>query len=230
MTTKIETITLTTSDGAAMPIDVAAPGARGKGIIIVPSVFGNTDDVHRIMGTYADRGYLVMAPDPFWRSIPGAMSRDEADVATAKKRYAEFDVDLGVSDLGDAVKAMRAHDLCTGKVAVMGYCFGGRYAYLAGTRLGVDGAISFHGTKIGLNLDEADKLACPMTIHVGDSDTSIPMEEVNATRAALAGNSAVEINVYPGCAHGFTGRGRPAYDAHADTTSTNAALALLEAM
>lgn len=228
-----ESLSITTADGCAMPAEILRPQAaatKAPGIVLIPAIFGLDEGTRDIMAFYAEKGYPVLVPDLFWRSIPGPLGREGEDRDKAQARYAGFDVDQGVADLGDAVAWLRKDAACNGKVVVFGYCFGGRYAYLAGTRLGVEGGVSFHGTKIGLNLDEADRLACPLSIHVGDSDPSIPMAEVEATRAALEGKPGVRVHVYPGCVHGFTGKGRPSYDAAADAASTQAALALLSSL
>jgi dienelactone hydrolase len=145
-----------------------------------------------------------------------------------------FGIDDGVRDImtawAAAVAWFRKDPRCNGKVVVFGYCFGGRYAFLAAARGLADGAVSFHGTKIGLNLDEAKNVCRPLSIHVGDKDGSIPMSEVEATRDALAGNPLAEVHVYPGCVHGFTGRGRPSFDAGADAASTAAAERLIRSI
>jgi carboxymethylenebutenolidase len=90
--------------------------------------------------------------------------------------------------------------------------------------------VSFHGTKIGLDLDKAQSVSCPLQIHVGDVDPQIPLDEVERTRAALAGKKDVGIFIYPGAAHGFTGHGRPSYHLLADSMSRAGALALMASL
>ncbi len=226
-----ENITIATNDGGAMPAEVSyPPGGAAKAIIIVAPIFGIEDGTRDIMDGYAAKGYLVVTPDMFWRTIPGTLGREGADRDKAVERSQNFDVEQGVKDLEDAMAHVRAMDQCSGKVAVFGYCFGGRFAYLAATRLGADGAVSFHGVAIGQHLDEADNLACPFSVHVGDADPVVPLDEIEATKAAIGAMPGVEISVYPGIGHGFTGKGRANYDENADTRSNRAALALIEAM
>lgn len=226
-----ETTTIAMKDGAQMGAEIAAPAKTpGTGILIVPPIFGIDDGMRDIMADWAGRGCVAVALDLFHRTIPGPLGRDGADREKAQSRYQNFDAEQGVKDLGDAVSWLRADSRCNGKVVVFGYCFGGRYAFLATTRLGVDAAVSFHGTKIGLNLDEAAKVSCPLSIHVGDNDPSVPMDEVRATQGALAGSELAKVHVYPGCVHGFTGKGRPAYDEAADALSTRAAADIIAAL
>jgi carboxymethylenebutenolidase len=226
-----ENITITTADGGAMPAEVSYPsGEAGKAIIIVAPIFGIEDGTRDIMDGYAAEGYLVVTPDMFWRTIPGTLGREGTDREKADQRSKNFDVEQGVKDLASAVAHVRAMDQCGGKVAVFGYCFGGRFAYLSATRLGVEGAVSFHGVAIGQHLDEADNLACPFSIHVGDADPVVPLDEIEATKSAIGAKPGVKISVYPGIGHGFTGKGRANYDENADSQSNRAALALMAAM
>ncbi len=225
-----ENVTIATRDGAAMGAELARPAAPGVGIVIVGTIYGMDDTMRAIMADWAARGCAVVAPDLFHRTVPGPLGREGAAREKAHARYRDFDVAQGVADLGDAVAWLRHHPACNGKVAAFGYCFGGRYAFLAATRLGVEGAASFHGTQIGLHLDEAPKLACPITIHAGDSDPQIPMAEIEATRNALAGKPDAEVQVHAGAAHGFTGKGRASYHEVADRASTAAAERLVAAI
>jgi carboxymethylenebutenolidase len=218
-----ETITISMRDGAGMGAEILAPAAKGTGIVFIPPIFGIDDSVRDIMSDWAGRGCVSLFIDMFHRTIPGPLGREGNGRELAQKRYGEFDVEQGVNDLGDAIAWLRRHPKCNGTVVVFGYCFGGRYAYLSLTRGLADGAVSFHGTKIGLNLDEAVRVTKPLSIHVGDADASISMDEVRATQKALAGNPMADIRVYPGVVHGFTGKGRPAYDENADTSATWAA-------
>ncbi len=226
-----EIIAIATADGGAMPAEIATPAlASGKAIIMVAPIFGVEDGTRDIMDDYAAQGAVVVTPDMFWRTVPGTLGRDGEARAKAVERSENFDVEQGVKDLADAIAHVKAMPQCNGKVAVFGYCFGGRFAYLAATRLGVDAAVSFHGVAIGQHLDEADNLACPLAIHVGDQDPVVPMDEIAATKAAIGAKPGVEIRVYPGVGHGFTGKGRANYDAFADGESNRAAAALIEAM
>jgi carboxymethylenebutenolidase len=226
-----EALAIPMSDGAAMDAELVAPkNGPAPGILIIPAIFGIDDGVREIMDNWAERGCVALAVDSFHRSIPGTMGRDEAGREKAQKRYASFDAEQGAKDFAEAVAWLRRDARCNGRVVVFGYCFGGRYAFLAAARGFADGAVSFHGTKIGLDLDEAKNVCGPLSIHVGDKDASIPMSEVEATRKALEGIPLAEVHVYPGCVHGFTGKGRPAFDAAADASSTAAAERLIRSI
>ena len=222
---------VTTRDGRAMTAELfAAPGSYGPGIVMVPAIFGLHDPERAIAWSYAELGFPVLVPDVFFRTIPGALARDGAEKDQAMKRYVEFDAAQGAQDVADAAAFLKTQEECSGKAAVFGYCFGGRLAYLAAANGAADGAVSFHGTKIGLDLDKAKGVNCPLQIHVGDIDPQIPLEETERTRAALAGKTDSGIFIYPGAAHGFTGQGRPSYHRLADSMSRAGALALMASL
>ena len=224
-------IEIVTRDGRKLPVELFAKfGSKAPGVVMIPPIYGLSDGERAIAWDYANAGFPVLVPDMFFRTVPGALGRDGADRDKAQARYAAFAVEQGVSDLTDAVAALRKLPECNGRAVVFGYCFGGRYAYLAVTRGIVDGGVSFHGTKIGLDLREAANVRAPLQIHVGDNDVSVPMDEVERTKQALAGNPRVSVHVYAGAAHGFTGKGRPAYHEIADTRSREGALTLLRSL
>jgi carboxymethylenebutenolidase len=197
---------------------------------MIPPIFGLSDGERAIAWDYANEGYPVLVPDMFFRTVPGALGREGAERDKAQARYKDFETEQGVSDLADAIAALRKMPECNGRVVVFGYCFGGRYAHLAVTRGIADGGVSFHGTKIGLDLDEASHVRAPLQIHVGDTDASIPMEEVERTKQALAGNPHASVHVYAGAVHGFTGKGRPSFHETADSESRAGALKLLRSL
>jgi carboxymethylenebutenolidase len=222
---------IATRDGRKLPAElIAKPGAQAPGVVMIPPIFGLSDGERAIAWDYANAGFPVLVPDLFFRTVPGPLGREGAERDKAQARYADFAVEQGVSDLADAVAYLRKLPECNGRAVVFGYCFGGRYAYLAAARGFADGGVSFHGTKIGLDLDEAKNVRAPLQIHVGDSDASVPMEEVERTKQALAGNKQASVHVYAGAVHGFTGKGRPAFHELADTSSREGALELLRSL
>lgn len=220
-----------TRDGRKLPAElIAKPGVKAPGVVMIPPIFGLGEGERAIAWDYANAGFPVLAPDMFFRTLPGALGREGEDRDKAYARNKAFAVEQGVSDLADAVAAMRKMPECNGRVVVFGYCFGGRFTFLAVARAFADGGVTFHGSKIGVHLNEAANVRAPLQIHVGDSDTSIPMEEVERTKQALAGNPQASVHVYAGAVHGFTGKGRPSFHEAADTGSRAGALRLLRSL
>lgn len=207
----------------ALPERTPAPG-----IILISPVFGVTDAQKEIADRYAEHGYIALAPDSFWRQHPGPLARSERDTAMARSKAVKEDDVL--ADVAACAEALRALPECNGKIGIAGFCFGGKYAFLAAARGLVDAAASFHGTSIGSVLGEAEKIRVPLSFHFGDSDPVVPMDEVNAIQAALHGKPNAEIVVYPGASHGFTASDGPGYDRAVTEASEARAFAMFEGL
>jgi carboxymethylenebutenolidase len=182
--------------------------------------------MQQLADAWAADGFLVSTPDIFWRVMPGPT----ADMEKAFARYEAFDFEKGMSDVEDLIKDLKAHPRCNGKVAVLGFCFGGRYAHLAASRLGADAAAAYHGTMIGLHLDEVDKISCPVSWHFGDQDPVVPMEEVGQIKEAFAGHGNAEIVVYEGAGHNFSMPQKDGYHPEAAAASRASVLRCFQSM
>ncbi len=214
--------------GGTFPVTQVTPGARAPGLVVISSAYGVTDELRATMRRYsATAGYIVAAPDMFSRTVPGPLGQSEADRTAARGRLDGFDVALGLADMRAVMDDLRARPDCNGTIAVMGYCFGGEFAFLGTTELGAAGAISFHGVGIGKHLDEAGKVNVPMSLHFGEDDRFVPNTEVDAIEAAFRNKPDVEVYRYAGAKHGFVQSESAAYDAAAAQLSEERALAML---
>jgi carboxymethylenebutenolidase len=189
------------------------PAAPAPGIVLLPPIFGIEPVIRELADRYAARGFAVMVPNQFHRDAePNVMDRSESGRARALARAQRVDPDQIVDDLGATVAELRALPQCNGNVAVVGFCFGGRYAFLAAARLDVQAAAAFHGTQIGASLADAPRVHAPLSLHYGDQDPVAPMSEVEAVKDALRGKPDAEVFVYPGATHNFAVPGVPGYD------------------
>jgi carboxymethylenebutenolidase len=216
-------------DDGAFQLKLAKPETvPAAAVILVPSIFGLNDETNRWLSAYSAEGFLTAVYDPFWRTDPGALSvTDPADRARAQARRDAFEAGDGVRDLQAAIDAVRALPESNGNIAVGGYCFGGRYALIAAARLDVQAAFSFHGIRMGDNLEDARNVRVPVSFHFGDDDHSTPMSEVRTIQAAVEGNPLVELRVYPGVGHSYTWHGHQLHHPAADAESWRCAMALL---
>ena len=190
---------LTAPDGAA----------KVPGILLITAIFGVDQEMRELSDAWANDGFIVSVPDIFWRQISGPT----ADMTVAFERYGKFDPVQGMKDIEDLLVDLKSRPQCNGKVAILGFCFGGRYALLGAARLGIAAAASFHGTAMGQHVDEVGKITCPVSFHYGDSDHVVPMDEVNAIQKAFAGRANADIRAYPGVGHNFSMPRKQGYDA-----------------
>jgi carboxymethylenebutenolidase len=227
-----ENIKLASVDGGSFDAYIAhAPHGPAPGIVVFPSAYGANDGLLATVDSFAARGFVVIAPDVFWRTIPGGLPHEPASREKVMQRFKEFDVARGIDDIGTAMAYLKSLPECNGKVAVLGFCMGGRYAFLSLTRLGADAAAAFHGNDIEKHLDEASKLRDPkMSFHFGEEDPQIPMDTVKLVKGGLEGFPGVMIYTYPGCKHGFAQSNAPAYDAAAAELAYRRAFEMLDGL
>jgi carboxymethylenebutenolidase len=221
-------VTYTTRANETFTGYLASPegGDKAPGLLLITAIFGIDDEMKELSDAWAKDGFVVSVPDIFWRVMPGPT----ADMEKAFARYEAFDVDQGVLDIEDLIKDLKARPQCNGKVAMLGFCFGGRYAHLSAARFGIDAAGSFHGTAIGQHLDETDKVKCPVSFHFGDQDPVVPMDEVEAIKKSYASHANAEIVVHPGATHNFSMPYKEGYNAEAAKKSREAVLRCFKSM
>ncbi|MGE0733862.1 MAG: dienelactone hydrolase family protein [Alphaproteobacteria bacterium] len=207
-------VTVKAGDGGEFKAYVAKPAeGSGPGVVLCQEIFGVNAHIRHLADLYAEEGYVVIAPDLFWRLKPGVeLAGTDADMPEAFGYYQKFDVGKGVEDIAAAVKALRAMPECKGKVGAIGFCLGGKLAYLAAAHAGVDCAVSYYGVGIENDLDVAKTIAGPMVLHFAGEDKFVPPAAVEKIRAAFAGRDDVEIYAYPGCDHAFNNPGRASFN------------------
>ena len=197
-----EMITLQASDGHTLGAYLALPeGTPRGGIVILQEIFGITDHIKQVADGYAEQGYLVIAPSLFDRLRPRVVL-EYNDVEDARDIMMKLDRDLVVEDMRAAADAVRTG----GKVAAIGYCWGGALADLAACRTDIDAAVSYYGRMTVEWLDEQPQ--CPVMYHYGANDSLIPPELVEQISAGRPGQ---ESFVYEGAGHGFNCNEREDY-------------------
>ncbi len=194
---------------------VLPPGGRGPGIVLWQEIFGVNEHIQAVAEQLALAGFVVLAPDAFWRQAPRVQlgyAGDDRDRAMALMQgYSGADA---LADIGAAVAALRARPELQGRVGTIGYCMGGKLAYLTAATTDVDAAVAYYGGGIQGQLDRAASIGCPAQFHYAGHDDHIPPAAVEQVRQAMvaAGKSA-EVHVYPGSMHGFNCWARASYHA-----------------
>jgi carboxymethylenebutenolidase len=203
------------------------PAGNGPGLVLFQEIFGVNRHIRAVADQYALDGFVVLAPDLFWRDAPRVeLGYEGADRERALVLMKGADPKLLAEDIKTTVAALRARPELAGKVGAVGYCMGGRLAYIAAAMAGVDAASSFYGGGIQDQLDRVASISCPMQFHYGAKDTAIPMEAVEKVKAAFAGKKA-EFWIYPDAGHGFNCWDRSAYHAASSALSHGRTLAFL---
>ncbi|MDE1181467.1 dienelactone hydrolase family protein [Paraburkholderia sp.] len=189
---------------------------KGPAVIILQEIFGVNSHIRSVADQYAQDGYVAFAPDVFWRTQPRVeLTYDGADRDKGIELLQKTDVNQTVADIGAAATALRAMPEVTGKIAAIGYCFGGRLAYLAAAAGSVDAAIAYYGGGIQTQLDQAAKITVPIQFHYGELDAHIPLSAVGEVKERFAGRDNAEVHVYPQADHGFNCPDRASYNQHA---------------
>ncbi|MFQ5763925.1 MAG: dienelactone hydrolase family protein [Rhodospirillales bacterium] len=206
-------ITINAADGSEFMGYLATPASGGgPGVVVIQEIFGVNDVMRGITDGFAAEGYMALCPDLFWRQQPGIQLTDQTDEewARAFELFNGFDLDKGVEDLDSTIETLRGLEGCTGKVGTVGFCLGGRLAYLTATRTKADAAVGYYGVMLTEHLDEA--INAPLLLHVATEDEFVPKDQQAAVHAALDGNDRVAIYDYEGQDHAFARVGGKHYD------------------
>jgi carboxymethylenebutenolidase len=220
------------SDGGEFDCYLVAPDTKDKvpAIVLASAIHGVDADLRGIADEFASRGYLAAAPDLFWRTVPGPLTREDPRSAPRGQPRLEK-IKTGEADLKDMLAEVRRHPLFNGRAAVIGFCYGGPFALLGPRRLGYDAGISCHGTQLLDFIGELDGLQKPVCVMWGDQDHAAPPPVQEAYREAAKRVRNLELHIFPGVQHGYMMRGSPkAYDAKTYDFSMGRALALLASL
>ncbi|MDF0499740.1 dienelactone hydrolase family protein [Burkholderia cenocepacia] len=191
---------------------------RGKGpaVIIIQEIFGVNAHIRAVADQYAADGFVALAPDVFWRTQPRVeLTYEGADRDKGIELMKKTDVGFAVADIGAAADALRARPEVDGKLAAIGYCFGGQLAYRAAATGKLDAAVSYYGGGIQNALDLAGQVTQPILFHYAENDHGIPLTAVDQVKAAFAGHGHASFHVYPGAEHGFNCTDRASYNQRA---------------
>lgn len=186
------------------------PTGTGPGLVLIQEIWGVNEHIRAVADEYAKSGFVVLAPDVFWR-LEEKLSLPYNDEGNKKafECYGKVDLDLAATDMAKAVDKLKSLDQVDGKVGILGYCLGGLLSYRGAAASDVDAAVCFYGGGIAKYLDEAPKVDMPVLFHHGAQDEHIPEEDVNAVKNAFKGHPNATFFDYANAGHGFNCWGRP---------------------
>lgn len=207
------------------------PAGSGPGLLLFQEIFGVNAHIRAVAEQYALDGFVVLAPDIFWRQAPRVELGYVGDERARGMALAQaLQPDAVQGDIAAALAALRARpEVGARKVGAFGYCMGGRLAWLAAATTDIACAVPFYGGGIHGQLERAATVRCPLQFHYAEHDDHIPLDAVERVRAATAHIAGTELHVYPGAQHGFNCWARASYQAAAAALAHGRATAFLAA-
>ncbi len=220
---KAETITIEGHGGdqieayLAVPTDVEHCGS----IVVIHHMPGYDEATKEIARKFAANGFAALMPNLYHREAPGAEPDDAAAVARASGGVPDERL---VGDVGAAMAYLKSLPFTNGKVAVIGYCSGGRQSLLAGCRLPLDAVIDCYGAfavidspeespvRVTAVIGEVGNLSGPVLGLFG-ADDQYPSPEQNdvLAKALTAADKKFDFHTYEGAGHAFFNVDRPSY-------------------
>jgi carboxymethylenebutenolidase len=214
-------IQITAGDGAGkFDALLVEPKRKPAGAVVaIQEIFGVNDSMRATCAWLADMGFIAVCPDLFWRQERNVDLTDKTK-AEWDKAFAlmnAFDQDKGVEDLKATLAAARALPGCNGRAGSVGYCLGGRLAFMMAERSDADVNISYYGVALDSLLGDLNQVKKPLVVHIADEDEFFPREGRAKVVAATKGNPLISTYVYPGADHAFARAGGVHWDARSAT-------------
>jgi carboxymethylenebutenolidase len=212
MSTRVERVQV---PGGAFDLSVWLPAAgSGPGLLLIQEIFGVSDYIRAVADDLAGLGYVVGAPDLFWRLQPGYQAdHNEEGVKRSLEIGSRFDVEQGVADAAAALAHLATLPEVDGGIGAIGFCLGGTIAYFLAARAEPDVVVSFYGSGVPDNTEALDRISIPVQFHFGGSDPYIPRDQVARVEEAAAGRPNVETHVEEDAGHAFHNRKAPMFHA-----------------
>lgn len=201
------TVRIDASDGSgSFSAYVAEPEGTPRGaIVVIQEIFGVNPGIRKKCDEWAAKGYLAIAPDLFWRLQPGIELDPDVpeQFQQALGWMNKFDQNKGIEDIESTIRAGRAKLGGHGKVGVVGYCLGGRLAFMTATRTDTNATVGYYGVGIDNLLGEKHAIAHPVLLHIAGADHFVSPEAQAKMHAGLDDHPKVTLFDYPGEDHGF---------------------------
>lgn len=201
------TISIPAEDGSgSFSAYVTEPNAAPAGaVVLIQEIFGVNQAMRDAAAWVADLGFLAICPDLFWRIEPGVDITDKTDAEWKKafELFNRFDQQKGVADIKATLQAARTLPGCNGKVGTVGYCLGGRLAFMMAEQSDADVNISYYGVGLDNLLPDLDKITRPLLIHIAGQDEFFPADGRTKVIEAAKKQRNIACYVYPNAKHAF---------------------------
>lgn len=199
-------ITINAHDGGTFKAYVALPEITpAPAVIMIQEIFGINQEMRDKCDEMARQGYVAVCPDLFWRIEPGIelVDNDPAQLQRAFDLFGQFDNDLGIQDLRSTLNTLRNHDDVNGKVGCVGYCLGGKLAYMMATKTDIDASVGYYGVAIETKLSDVLDIQNPLLLHIAEEDEFVSKDAQDQIIAAVSDIPHITAYPYPGVQHAF---------------------------
>jgi carboxymethylenebutenolidase len=209
------------TDAGDMPAHLwLPPSGRGPGIVLLQEIFGVSSYVQRRGEQLAELGYVVVAPEIFWRLGVTAPVEGEDALQQGMGLAQRLDWEAAVRDGSASVRWLRGHERVDAGVGVVGFCFGGGLGFNVAAQLESDGQtpvealVSYYGSMLP-ELHSSMTVSAPSLHHFGLADSFIDTATVRAVEESLTQQPATVFETYAGADHAFDNDDMPWHDAGA---------------
>ena len=174
-------------------------------IIVIQEVFGVNPGIRQKCDRLAEQGYIAIAPDLFWRIAPGVELNPDVpeELQRGLDLFGQFDQDAGIRDIEATIHQARELLGGNGKVGAVGYCLGGRLAFMTACRTDINAAVGYYGVGIDGLLGEKHAIAHPVLLHIAGEDGFVDKATQQKMHEGLDDHPKVTLYDYPGEDHGF---------------------------
>jgi len=195
----------TLSEDSTYPAYVAMPNnSPAAAIIVIQEIFGVNPGIRAKCDHWASQGYMAIAPDLFWRINEGTdLDADvESEFQTALDLMGKFDQDQGIRDI-EATIHFAQNQLGNHNVGCVGFCLGGRLAFMTAARTDINASVGYYGVGIDGLLHEKGAIAHEVMLHIPTADGFVPADAQAAMHAGLDDHPKITLHDYEGLDHGF---------------------------
>lgn len=210
-------IIITTPDGE-MPAFVCIPAERSSkpAVMVLMEAFGLTKHIKDVTSRIANEGYLAIAPDLYYRELPNnKFGYDEVESAKSMMYSLDFRKTLE-EDIKATLDYLKSRvDVCSDRIGVTGFCFGGSMTFYTATRFSAEIAVAapFYGVVLDEWLEAVKDITIPVYLFFGGADSFIPQERVKQIDYRFQElNKDYKLKIYDNADHGFFCHERSSYN------------------
>lgn len=202
---------------------------KAPAVILIQEIFGVNAEMRQKCDELAKQGFIAICPDLFWRMEPNVQLTDKTDVEWEKAFgfFRDFDINKGIEDLKATEGKLRHGIETNGKTGCIGYCLGGKLAYLMASRSTVDASVGYYGVGLDELIAEADHIEKPLMLHIAEEDEFVSKDAQKIIKDGLAGHPVITLHSYAGVNHAFARGNGVHYDAEAAEKADTRTLAFL---